>query len=167
MNILATLLEPQSGGYLVNENIPAQEAKLLIRNNTSYITQQYYFEEEFVIECFQDNLADKKQVIDSLLQLELIKDPIDFKNLGAAKISNLSGGERQRLAIINEFLKEKTFYLLDEITSALNKDHENLVSDFINKNSSNKIIIAVTHSENFAKKFDRIINLEFHKEGES
>ena len=134
--------------------------KMFIRSNASYLTQQYYFEEEFVKDCFKSYQLEDSDVHNCLLLLGLIASESDFQSFGEVKISQLSGGERQRLAIATEFLKRKTLYLLDEITSALDQQHENLVAEFINKNSSSKLIIVVTHSKNFAEKFNHIINLD-------
>ena len=160
LNALATLTEFDNGEYLANDGINISKNKMFIRSNASYLTQQYYFEEEFVKDCFKSYQLEDSDVHNGLLLLGLIASESDFQSFGEVRISQLSGGERQRLAIATEFLKRKTLYLLDEITSALDQQHENLVAEFINKNSSSKLIIVVTHSENFAEKFNHIINLD-------
>ena len=162
LNALATLTEFDNGEYLANDGIKISKNKMFIRNNASYLTQQYYFEEEFVKNCFENKFLEDSDVHNSLLLLGLIEPGTNFKKFGEVKISQLSGGERQRLAIATEFLKRKTLYLLDEITSALNVEHEDLVADFIKQYSGNKIVIVVTHSENFAANFVQIINLDFN-----
>lgn len=159
LNSLATLTDIKSGSYFANENINIADNKLFLRNNASYLTQQYFFEETFIKECFQERFNVNNDIKESLVYLDLIKHKNDYEDFGEIRISQLSGGERQRLAIVKEFLKDKTFYLLDEITSGLDDEHENLVAEFIKLHSKNKIVFAVTHSVTFAKKLNRIIDL--------
>ena len=149
LNSLATLTDIKSGSYFANENINIANNKLFLRNNASYLTQQY----------FQERFNVNNDIKESLVYLDLIKHKNDYKDFGEIRISQLSVGERQRLAIVKEFLKDKTFYLLDEITSGLDDEHENLVAEFIKLHSKNKIVFAVTHSVTFAKKLNRIIDL--------
>jgi len=52
------------------------------------------------------------------------------QNVLTKNIENLSGGERQRLAIIIAVLLQRQVFLLDEVTSALDKQLKKKVVDF-------------------------------------
>ena len=75
----------------------------------------------------------------------------------------LSGGEKQRLCLARVMLMNADTYLLDEPSSALDKETEHFIiqnlADFAKK--FEKQLIMVTHSENIAQEFkDSVIRLE-------
>jgi len=75
----------------------------------------------------------------------------------------LSGGEKQRLCLARVMLMNADTYLLDEPSSALDKETEHFIiqnlADFAKK--FDKQLIMVTHSENIAQEFkDSVIRLE-------
>ena len=65
---------------------------------------------------------------------ERIEELMDFFEFGRGlldkDISELSGGERQRVAIIISVLLERHVFLLDEVTSALDKNLKKKTADF-------------------------------------
>ncbi len=70
----------------------------------------------------------------------------------------LSGGERQRVLTVCSILLERRVILLDEPTSALDSISRESVSNLLS--SLNGVtILCVTHDENFAKSFNRVIYL--------
>ena len=58
--------------------------------------------------------------------------------------SNLSGGERQRLILARALLKDSDIYLLDEITSNIDRESETIIMNNINS-LTNKTIVMVSH----------------------
>ncbi|SMP38716.1 putative ABC transport system ATP-binding protein [Desulfonatronum zhilinae] len=74
----------------------------------------------------------------------------------------LSGGERQRLALARVLLLEPRVYLLDEPSSALDEETEQLIFDMLTAHvrAAGKTIIMVTHSKAMARKYsDTIIEM--------
>jgi putative ABC transport system ATP-binding protein len=64
-------------------------------------------------------------------QLQELLEYFEFDQEVLTKdIENLSGGERQRLAIIIAVLLQRKVFLLDEVTSALDKQLKKKVADF-------------------------------------
>ena len=69
----------------------------------------------------------KQRVDDLLRHFELTGDFID------KDVEDLSGGERQRLAIVISVLLERDIFLLDEVTSSLDKHLKKKVADYFVK----------------------------------
>ncbi|MDX8360043.1 ATP-binding cassette domain-containing protein [Cytobacillus sp. IB215316] len=77
--------------------------------------------------------------------------------------NKLSGGEQQRLAFARITLMKAPVYLLDEPTSSLDEETEDLVMDrFISRAKAEKTtVVMVTHSMKVAETYsDFIINME-------
>ena len=83
----------------------------------------------------------------------------------------LSGGEKQRLSIARAFLKNSKIILLDEATSSLDADSEEVVQQAINNLTKNKTTIVIEHrlstihnaNKIFVLKEGKIINSGNHE----
>lgn len=69
--------------------------------------------------------------------------------------SNLSGGERQRIAAARAFLKNAPILIIDEGTSALNQEKENVVIESMEKRKGDKLIFVVAHRRNMIQAAER------------
>lgn len=101
-------------------------------------------------------LASDKKLVEVLKLVKLNKELSEYAN-------NLSGGEKQRLAIGRVLLLEPEVLLLDEPSSALDEDTENMIiMALVNyTREKNKTLIMITHSKNVAYQFsDRIIEIK-------
>ncbi len=72
----------------------------------------------------------------------------------------LSGGERQRVAIARAILKDAPILILDEATSSLDSNSENLIQDALMKLMEKKTTIVIAHRLSTIQRMDRIIVLE-------
>lgn len=75
------------------------------------------------------------------------------------KIDALSGGEKQRIALARALDRNCSFYLLDEVTSALDKENSTLIERLLLE--SKCCIINVSHkpSEELLDSYDKIIRI--------
>ncbi|MBF8983852.1 ATP-binding cassette domain-containing protein [Lutibacter sp. B2] len=85
----------------------------------------------------------KQKVIDLIAYFNLSTDIID------KEVKQLSGGERQRLGLIICILLDRDVWLLDEITSGLDKDMKERVVDYVLK--QNKTILIISHDKIWSK----------------
>ncbi len=97
------------------------------------------------------DFSEKKPVEDKEL-FELLKSVKLDKDL-SANVSEFSGGEKQRLALCRIMLMEPEVFLLDEPSSALDDETEELIIEkmvsFTKK--KNKTLVIVTHSKRIAQ----------------
>jgi len=75
----------------------------------------------------------------------------------------LSGGQNKRLALSRAFYHGKEVIIMDEATSSLDIETENLISEEI-KNIKGKVtIVIISHSKNILKYCDKIYELKDNK----
>ncbi len=72
----------------------------------------------------------------------------------------LSGGERQRVAIARAILKNAPILVLDEATSSLDSESENLIQDALKTLMSGKTTIVIAHRLSTIMATDRIVVIE-------
>ncbi|MFC2006541.1 ABC transporter ATP-binding protein, partial [Chloroflexota bacterium] len=72
----------------------------------------------------------------------------------------LSGGQRQRLALARMILRNPEIIVLDEATSALDAESEAKVQETVEKISSDKTVIVISHRSSMLRNVDRIYMLE-------
>lgn len=90
-----------------------------------------------------------------------------LKKLGVAdhafkRPNQLSGGEKQRVAIARALINKPVIVMGDEPTGNLDKKNSEIVFDIFRQLSAemNQSLLIVTHDEDFAKRTDRIIEME-------
>ena len=97
-----------------------------------------------------------KSFVDSLEQgaTTLVRDHME---------TGFSGGQNQRLALARIFYHAKDIVIMDEATSSLDKDTENVIVENINKFKGKKTIIVITHKESTLKYVDKIFEINDKK----
>lgn len=63
--------------------------------------------------------------------------------------NNISGGQKQKIALARTLLDAKKIVILDEVTSAIDKQTEQLLKESIRQLAKDKIVIIITHSQEF------------------
>lgn len=74
--------------------------------------------------------------------------------------SNISGGQRQRLALAINLVADKDVYILDEATSNIDSDSEDIIMHNIRELSQTKCVILITHRLANAVNADKIYFLQ-------
>lgn len=85
----------------------------------------------------------KEKVLDLVEYFNLSSDILD------KQVSQLSGGERQRLGLIICILLDRPIWLLDEVTSGLDKDMKEKVVDYVLK--QDKTVLIISHDRIWSK----------------
>jgi putative ABC transport system ATP-binding protein len=145
--LILGFLEPQSGKVFFDGKPVDEYAVWDIRQKVSFVDQDVSIGDYKVSDWFSFVAAIKsnhslnfsKKRIDELMDsFELSHDLLD------KDISELSGGERQRVAIIVSVLLGRKVFLLDEVTSALDKNLKKKTADFFIKRKE-WTVISISH----------------------
>ncbi len=100
--------------------------------------------------------ATKKELEEfiSLLKLNIPIDRNIFDNN-----ANISGGEKQKIAICRQLLATAEVMIMDEPTSAIDKESKKELVGLINSYKKDRIIIVISHGMEFDDIADQIITL--------
>jgi subfamily B ATP-binding cassette protein MsbA len=86
--------------------------------------------------------------------------PQGYETLVGDRGSNLSGGQRQRIALARAILKRPQILILDEATSSLDSESEQLVQDYIDEIRGSCTILVVAHRMSTIRSADKIAVLQ-------
>lgn len=86
--------------------------------------------------------------------------PVGYETQIGERGLRLSGGEAQRLAIARAFLKDAPLLLMDEPTSSLDPESEELIRTALERLSEGRTVLVVAHRLNTVYTADRIAVLE-------
>lgn len=163
LRLLNKLVSFDSGEILYNDESLNDINTINLRRNVVMLPQSPAIFEGNV----RDNLliglrfSEKPMASDDKL-LELLRLVKLNKGLEDSA-DRLSGGEKQRVALGRVILMEPEVLLLDEPSSALDEDTEQIIIEALVKytRDNNKSLIMVTHSKKIAKYFaDSIIEIK-------
>jgi ATP-binding cassette subfamily B protein len=86
--------------------------------------------------------------------------PSGFSTVVGDRGTRLSGGQRQRVAIARALLKDSPIVLLDEATSSLDGESEELIRQALDRLMRGRTVIAIAHRLSTLRSFDRIVFLD-------
>ena len=170
-----SLLDLISGMHLLDQG-EIKVNDLLVNNKDyqsnitkfiSYLPQNFFILNTSIYEniVLNQSKLDTNKIKDLLILLNM-KNFIGLENfqtqLGERGIK-ISGGQKQRIAIARALYRDKDIILLDEFTSSLDKQNEDIVFEVLNKIKQNKIIILSSHSAYLTAKCDYVYKIENKK----
>ncbi|OWZ84993.1 ABC transporter ATP-binding protein [Natranaerobius trueperi] len=163
LRLLNQLISHDTGDiYFEGENIETMDTialrrkAIMLPQNPIIISQTIRDNLNLGLELSEKPKKEDSELIEALKFFNLDKD-LD------SDATKLSGGEKQRLSFARILLMDPEVFLLDEPSSALNEELEDVVlSRFFNySKKNNKAVVMVTHSRTIAFKYsDEIISVE-------
>lgn len=166
LNLLLGFLDPDQGSITVNETPLADLPPESWRQHLGWIGQNPILFHGTIRDnirlgrpqASEDELeqaARSARVLDFALHL-----PGGLDTLVGEQGLGLSRGQAQRVALARAFLKDAPILLLDEPTSGLDSKNERLVMSALEKLSSGRTVLMLTHRLANIEKADRIMVLE-------
>jgi ABC-type bacteriocin/lantibiotic exporter with double-glycine peptidase domain len=136
-----------------------------IRQNISYVGQNNTLFNTTILENIQyGNNKSREDVIEICEKIGVFEI---FKNLKEGLDTNvgvegskLSGGQRQLVHILRCICKKNKIVILDEPTSAIDKENKQNIIDAIKELSKNSTLIIITHDMNNLELINRKVKIE-------
>jgi ATP-binding cassette subfamily B protein/subfamily B ATP-binding cassette protein MsbA len=91
---------------------------------------------------------------------DIISLPEQYDTLIGEKGVLLSGGQKQKLAIVRAVLRDNDIIILDEPTSAMDGQSEEMVNALLKKISKEKIVISIAHRLSAVFSADRVLVIQ-------
>lgn len=163
LRLLNKMISCDSGEIYYNNKPLSEIDSVMLRRNVIMLPQSPA--------VFKGNIRDNLLMGLNFSEKPAVSDEILNNTLKTVKLNKnindnadkLSGGEKQRLALGRILIMDPDVLLLDEPSSALDEDTENIIIealvDYSRKNK--KTLVMVTHSKSVAERFsDEIITIE-------
>ena len=148
INLLPRFYDPQEGNIKIDNQVTSEVSLKSLRRNLSLVSQDVILFDDTI----KNNIAYAKSNA-TLLEIEeackfaaadtFIKNmPNGYNTLIGENGVRLSGGQKQRLSIARAILKESPIILLDEATSSLDAESEEVVQNAILNLTKTKVKVA-------------------------
>ena len=162
LNLLPRFYDPQIGKIKIDGQSINEITLFSLRKNISLVSQDIILFDDTV----KNNIAYANP---KASEIEIIKAcefaaadkfidnlPNKFDTLIGENGTRLSGGQKQRISIARAILKESPIILLDEATSSLDADSEEIVQNAILNLTKNKTTLVIAHRLSTIHKADKI-----------
>ena len=166
INLLPRFYDPQEGSISI-DNQKINEINLnSLRKNISLVSQDVIlFDDTIKNNISYANPGASNENIEEACKnaaaIEFIeKLPKKFDTMVGENGVRLSGGQKQRISIARAILKKSPIILLDEATSSLDADSEEIVQKAINNLTKNKTTIVIAHRLSTIHNADKVFVLK-------
>lgn len=166
IDLLCGLLTPSSGSILINGGSGNNIDWKKFRKQIGYVTQDSLLFNDTIrnnLSFWEKdiNSADgESRVRDSIgrahLSESILEMPDQLETIIGDRGSRLSGGQRQRLSLARELYKNPSILILDEATSSLDAESEEVVRKTIDDLKGRATTIIVAHRLHTVRNCDRI-----------
>ena len=151
INLIPRFYDPQNGSIKIDGQNIKNISLSSLRRNLSMVSQDTILFDDTI----KNNIAYAKDhaSMDEIVKAcqfaaadEFIeKLPKGYNTVIGENGIRLSGGQKQRISIARAILKESPIILLDEATSSLDADSEEIVQNAINNLTKNKTTLVIAH----------------------
>ena len=166
INLLPRFYEAQEGEIFIDDQNINKVSLFSLRKNISLVSQDVILFDDTVNANI--SYADTKATQDEIVEAckfaaadEFIdKLPERYETFIGENGVRLSGGQKQRISIARAILKKSPIILLDEATSSLDADSEQIVQNAITNLTKNKTTLVIAHRLSTIHSADQIFVLK-------
>ncbi len=166
INLLPRFYDPQNGSIEIDGQNIKDISLISLRKNISMVSQDVILFDDTIKNniIYANNNAKDEDIINACKFAaadEFIKKlPNGYDTLIGENGIRLSGGQKQRISIARAILKESPIILLDEATSSLDADSEEIVQNAITNLTNNKTTLVIAHRLSTIHNADKIFVLK-------
>ena len=162
INLLPRFYEPQEGSIEIDNQNIKNVSLASLRKNLSLVSQDVILFDDTIKNniAYAKPNASEEEIIRACkfaASDEFInKLPNGYNTMIGENGVRLSGGQKQRVSIARAILKESSIILLDEATSSLDTESEEIVQNAINNLTKNKTTLVIAHRLSTIHNADKI-----------
>ncbi len=151
INLLPRFYDPQKGSIEIDDQNIKKVSLSSLRRNLSLVSQDVILFDDTIKNniAYAKPTATDREIIKACefaASDEFIKKlPNGYDTMIGENGVRLSGGQKQRISIARAILKESPIILLDEATSSLDAESEEIVQNAINNLTKNKTTLVIAH----------------------
>jgi len=166
VNLISRMYDPQQGRILV-DGVDIRDYEISqLRQRIGVVLQEPFLFHGTISE----NIAYAKPdaTLDEIIAAAraanandfIVGFPDGYDTLVGERGQTLSGGERQRISIARAILNDPMILILDEATSSVDTETEELIQQALDELTTNRTTIAIAHRLSTLRKADRLIILD-------
>mgnify|MGYP001238670429 CR=1 FL=1 len=162
INLLPRFYDPQKG-FIEIDNQNIKDVSLYsLRKNLSLVSQDVILFDDTVKKniAYAKPEASEKEIVEACKfaasDVFIKKLPQGYDTMIGENGVRLSGGQKQRISIARAILKKSPIILLDEATSSLDSESEEIVQNAINNLTKNKTTLVIAHRLSTIHNADKI-----------
>jgi len=166
INLLPRFYELQEGKIFIDQQNIHEISLYSLRESISLVSQDVILFDETIKAniAYANPNASQNEIIEAC-QFAAADEFIDklpdaYETLIGENGVRLSGGQKQRISIARAILKKSPIILLDEATSSLDADSEEIVQNAINNLTKNKTTLVIAHRLSTIHNADQIFVLK-------
>ena len=166
INLIMRFFDPDSGAILIDGVDLRQLASKTLRENVALVDQEPLLFKSTIFEniAYADPGATMDDVV-TAAKIANIHDFIETQDNGyqtevGERGVTLSGGEKQRMCLARAILKNPPILILDEATSSLDSNSEQLIQEALQRVLVDKTAIIIAHRLSTVQHVGRIITLD-------
>tara|TARA_B100001057_G_scaffold498567_1_gene606042 strand:- start:464 stop:2206 length:1743 start_codon:yes stop_codon:yes gene_type:complete len=162
INLLPRFYDPQNGSIEIDKQNIKDISLNSLRKNLSLVSQDVILFDDTVKNniAYAKPVASDEEIIKACKfaasDMFINKLPQGYNTMIGENGVRLSGGQKQRISIARAILKESPIILLDEATSSLDAESEEIVQNAINNLTKNKTTLVIAHRLSTIHNADKI-----------
>lgn len=165
-DLVARFYDPTAGQILLNGRDLRDYRLASFRSLLGVVQQEVFLFDGTVFEniAYADRRVTRQQVIDAAIQANahefIVNLPDGYDSVIGERGVKLSGGQRQRLSIARALLADPKILILDEATSNLDTESEQLIQQAMETLIEDRTTFMIAHRLSTIKHADQIVVIE-------